>query len=712
MESAELEFGQFILDTRRRELRLDDKPVPLDLRAFEVLAFLILHRDRAVSRDEILANVWPNLTVSPGNVSVQIHAVRKALEQAGGDPQLIKTLPRQCYQFIGDLREPQTAAREGQDTSLVPPRRRLRLLAASIGLVGVLAGLLVLGTRHWPARPSGAPRLSIVVLPFQNRSPDRDQDYLADAVTDDLTTELARIPGSTVIARETAEIYGGRATPANEIGRALNVRYLLQGHVAPGDNILHVDAELTDTTRNIQIWGTRFDIMRERTGDTLNEIVNRLATDLDLELVQVETSRLLRDRPDNLDAMDLFFRARSIMDRVPALSDYQQAQSLLEKAIAQQPDFADALAELGWVLVCKLTEVDDPAESVDQAEAKSVIARALAVSPNNTRALSAQSRLSSIEGDYAAAAASARAALALDPNSTDAYVVLVYAEFYQGHLDEAAAALQATLRLNPEGPSSKTRLLRLGMVRLYQGHATDAIGLLQKASAGDVDPEPGKGQWGPADKARFELIAAYQLAGDTDHARKLYADYAQRWLHRTVWRVGALVPQTLIALPGFSRFLAALTQAGMPMFADEYVDDHVDPNASPLTGDMFAPTPTSIPNAATIDTKSLLAMVKDSRPKLIIDVGTGTSVIDGAAWVDTAGKPGGDDAFAETCAQRFTIQNAGRPIVVMGDGTYGVGAYNAALHLVDAGYKNIYWYRGGEEAWAKAGLKGVYRRRD
>jgi rhodanese-related sulfurtransferase len=80
--------------------------------------------------------------------------------------------------------------------------------------------------------------------------------------------------------------------------------------------------------------------------------------------------------------------------------------------------------------------------------------------------------------------------------------------------------------------------------------------------------------------------------------------------------------------------------------------------------------------------------------------------------VDTAGKPGGDDAFAETCAQRFTIQNAGRPIVVMGDGTYGVGAYNAALHLVDAGYKNIYWYRGGEEAWAKAGLKGVYRRRD
>ncbi len=721
-----LRSNRFRIDSTRRVLWSDGKPVVLQSRAFDILDFLIKNRDRYVTRDEIEAHVWRGLTVAGNNLTVQMSALRRALVDCGGGEMII-TRPGIGYRFVGTITvnnpeddQPEVGTHEAAPSQIAAlkvgcstsPQSWFPRRGFWIAVIAAAALLLTAGVRKGFQSNSFPPRLSVVVLPFHNLSGDKAEDYLADAVTDDLTTDLTRIPGSTVIARETADIFRGHAERADEIGRALNVSYLLEGSVEPDDTTVHINAQLIDTSKNAQIWANSFDVPRGKMSNVRDMIAGRLAAELDLELVQVESLHTIHDRPDDIDAIDLFFRARSILDREATLEQYQAAQNLLEKAISKQPDFGDALAELGWLLVSKMTEVDDPNNEVDHAEAKSVISRALAVSPGNTRALSAQGRLYSIDGSYMDAIGSAKAALALQPNCPDAELVLAYAEYYQGHFNEAADPLQSTLRINPEGPSSKLRYLRLGLIRLLQGHGDEAIDLLQRASAGDVNPEPGAGVWGRAEKSRLLLIAAYQLKGDFSTAQRLYANYSRIWLHRTVWRIGALSPRSLSSLPSFTRFLNALHDSGMPMFADENADDHVEPSMTPLTGDTFVSTPMNVPNAQTVNTAWVSTLIHDPRPKLILDVGTGTAAIDGANWEDTAAKADGADSFLERTVKPFVQKFPNRPVVIMGDGAYGIASYNAALDLTLKGYANIEWYRGGEEAWAQHGLPSIYRRLD
>ena len=712
---ARVKFGRFEIDSVRRVLLFDGQVVPLQNRAFDVLDFLASHHDRFVSRDEIEASVWRGLAISANNLTVQMSSLRRTLVDYGAG-EVILTRLGVGYRFIGSTvddgqvpDDPVAGASDmGGRTARRPPAWRAILLAAFCVLV-----LAAAGAAGWQLfAPAAPPRLSLVVLPFRFLGGGASEAWLADAVTDDLTTELARVPDSTVIARETAEVYRAHAMRADEIGRELNVRYLIEGSVAQEANTLHINVQLIDTVTNDQIWASDFDVPRDQMSGARDLIVGRIATALNFELVQAESSHTARDRPNDTDAVDLYFRARSVLDREATLAEYQSAQALLAQAVAQQPGFGDALAELGWLLAAKMTEVDDPLIEADHAEAKSVIARALQASPNNPLALAAQGRLYSIDGRYTEAVACAKKALALEPNSADAQLVLAYAEYYEGHLDAAVAPLQATLRLNPEGPSSKLRYMRLGFIRLLQGQEAEAIELLQKASAGDTDPEPGAGAFGREEKTRLLLIAANELNGDETTARGLYAAYNKAWLNRTVWRIGALSPKSVTALPYFSRFLDALRKAGMPQYTDEHVDAHVDPSFVPLQGDIFAATPLNVPGARTIDTAGMQALVRGITPKLIIDVGTGSAAIDGAVWQDTVDKPAGDNHFLDDASRPFATVHPLAPIVVMGDGAYDVTSYNAALHLAAAGHRNVLWYRGGEEAWARLGLPSTYRRSD
>jgi TolB-like protein/DNA-binding winged helix-turn-helix (wHTH) protein len=699
------------------------KPVKIGATQLELLAYLVSrHADaEAPTRDEIVAHVWRDVTVGENSLPVALSALRKVVRDHGGDETLIQTLPGRRYRYIGEVAElPQGAPAGGicADARMAAAesapahgmaRRRLTFpFVAGFGAVMLIAALL--GGLAWLRSGPAEPQLSLVVLPFRNLSADTTQGFLADAVTDDLTTELARIPGSLVIARETANTFVGRDVAA--IHRALHVRYLIEGGVEPRDAALRINARLVDAATGAEIWAQPFDVPRDRVTDARDLLVDRVMAALDFQLVRAASSRSLRDRPDNPGALDLFFQARSIMDQGDTLADYEAAQAKLEAAIARQPDFGDALAELGWLLVCKLTDTDDRDEDADEARATRVIESALRLSRLNARALSAHGRLLSIEGDYAGAIGEANAALALAPNSADAHLVLANAEFYQGHLDAAAPPLEASLRIDPEGPASRQLYFRLGNVKLLLGKFTEAISLLRLASSADVDPPAGGGIWGRLEKTRVDLIAAYQLSGNHPLAASLYADYATKWLHRTVWRVGAFAPRTLSALRGYQNFLQALQDAGMMPFADENVDDHVPESERPIEGGEFTATPRAIPHASVIDTAALAALSGGAAQLLIIDLGSGTSVIEGAAWADTVDRAAGNDTYVDLLARAFSARFPHAPIVIMADGTYGVTSYNAALHLGEWAHNPVYWYRGGEEAWVKAGHRGVYRRRD
>jgi TolB-like protein len=165
---------------------------------------------------------------------------------------------------------------------------------------------------RWFGRPATPPRLSLVVLPFENLSGDPGESYVAEAVADDLTTDLSRIPGMFVIGSQSAHIYQGKAVDLRKIGEELGVRYVVQGSVRKVGNVLRVNAQLVATDSLAHLWAERFDQPLKDLSAGQEEIAGRIAETLNVALTDIESARSKRERPTNPDAFDLIIRARAL----------------------------------------------------------------------------------------------------------------------------------------------------------------------------------------------------------------------------------------------------------------------------------------------------------------------------------------------------------------------------------------------------------------
>ena len=195
--------------------------------------------------------------------------------------------------------------------------------------------------------PSSAPRLSIVVLPFANIGGDPEQEYFVDGVTESLTTDLSRISGAFVIARNTAFTFKGKAVDVKKLGRELNVRYVLEGSVQRGGNRLRVNVQLIDAETGNHLWAERFDKPVADLFDMQDEIVSRLANTLNAELIEAEARRA--ERSPHPDAMDLCFQGRACANKGVTPEYHAQARSFFERALALDPENIEALVGMAQV---------------------------------------------------------------------------------------------------------------------------------------------------------------------------------------------------------------------------------------------------------------------------------------------------------------------------------------------------------------------------
>ncbi len=711
-------FGPYRLDTVARTVSMNGAPVAISSRAFDILQMLIENRDRVVAKDEIMDRVWPGTFVEDNNLAVQISALRRILAGEEGGAQWIVTVSGRGYRFAGQIAEPAPAAVVPPEALPVSAKGRPRWIVPA-GIIVILVAVLVAGffsrplfmaPKPGPATVGAAPRLSIAVLPFRNLSNDPEEDYLADAVTDDLTTDLSHIPGSVVIARSSADVYKTRNVGAEQIGSELGVRYLLEGSLRNSADRIFTNAQLIDTETGAHLWAERFDSPRSQLADTQMAIVRRIASALNFNLIQIEGSRSVHDRPNNPDALDLFMRARSVMDRANTLKGFVQAQAQLEKAIALQPDFVDAIGELAWCLLKKARDFDDPTDAEDVANARSLIARGIELAPQNARVLVAKGFLQRLEDQCREAAATFQTALTFDPNDIDARSGLALCASNLGHPEEAERLILDILKVDPQNPNNRVRYNQLGLVDLMLGKYAEAIDWLSKSKAADPDPA------GPSDNlSRMEwneigLIAADGASGKVQEAKARYAAYAGRWSHRSVWRLTTYFTKTEGALPAFRTAFDGLKAAGMPAFADETIDEHVAVPAGPKSAGDFDTTATTVPGAETIVTAALSDALRKAPPPIVIDAGCGAAVIPGASWINAAFPSAEGQADLEKEILHLSNGDRSRRIIVMGSSVFDWNGYNAALAVLSLGYRNVFWYRGGEEAWVAAGLKADDRR--
>ena len=694
-----LAFEHFRLDVRRRDLWAGETLVELQPRQFDMLVCLIEHRHQTLSRAALQEKLWPGLAIGDKVVPVHISLLRKSLDQHGGKALVVSGTGG--YRFVGDVSDTDAVASvadpvmEATDSVAEPPAidpspprtQRQRIVAGLVVLTAI--GLGIAGGWLWRARGQGAPALSIAVLPFRNLT-EGGSRYMADAVTEDLNTDLAHIPGSFVTSLGSTEEFREHHTPVSTIGRVLNVRYLVDGSLRAADGVYLIDTALIEAASGQEVWTRRFQTPQAGLAATQAQIVRLIASALDVELPAIVSASSLHDRPDNPRAEDLFFQAYSRVQSDDTLAGYAQAQRLLEHALRLQPDFGDALAELGLTMILRLQSAEDPTADADLSEARDVIAHALRTT-HGAIALAANARLLEYEQNCAQAVPSAQAARALEPNNIDALAVLARCASDLGQLDQAAGYLRTVLQLNPDAIRGKPRLALLSQVYLLQGRYTDAIETGNQALAGDSAPQAGAEAMGRAEYVRLMIMAATALGGDVDGARAQYAAYRAIWPHRSAWRVAAMSQRRVAALPGFARFISGLTQAGMPMYADR---TGVDAAGSETVDGDFAPTPEVIDGATTVDTRAVAALIARGG-STVLDLGRGTAAPAGAIKVVQQGNGLGSlDAPPDKHV----------PIVVMGDGMFGSAPVHAVRTMVRGGYTRVMWYRGGEEAWAEAGL--------
>ena len=399
----------------------------------------------------------------PGQICLSEDAYRQVksrleLQVADLGPQSLKNIAEPVRAYL---------LRHGAPTTQKPPQpaAKTRGVWASWPALAAALALLAAGASAWRAgyaprflaasvddKLANAPHLSIVVLPFENLSGDKEQDYFADAITEDLTTDLSHLQDSFVIARGTAFTYKGKPVDAKQIGKDLGVRYVLEGSARRAGETITINAQLISTETGAHVWADRFEGERSKLGELQVEAVSRLANSLGVELVRAEALRAMRERPSNPDAVDLAMQAQAKYDLPDSKASLNDAVTLSERALALDPQNVRALTVLANALVNRVIDrwSDDPAGEIARAE-KTVDA-ALALQPENPWAHFAKGQIYYTKHQWGPTITEFETVIALDPNNPHAQAFAAELKMYLGRAEDGFAGVETALRLSPRDP--------------------------------------------------------------------------------------------------------------------------------------------------------------------------------------------------------------------------------------------------------------------
>jgi TolB-like protein len=467
-------FGDYRLDTERRELHHGATPVALEPQVFDVLVHLVENRNRVVAKDDLIASVWGGRIVSDSTLVSRINAARRAIGDNGDEQRLIRTVPRRGVRFVGDVRMFPLPDAPGTET-----RPRAGWLASE--------------------------RPTIAVLPFVNASGEPEQKYFSDGISEDIITALARLRWFHVISRNSS--FACESMPIRRIGEELGVGYLVEGSVRKSGDRVRITAQLNDVATGNQLWAERYDRGLSDVFAVQDEIAEAIVAAIEPQLYAAENFRAQRKAPESLDAWDLVMRALSHFWRVTR-EDNAIAQALLEQAIAVDPGYAQPHAVLavshtfgahmGW---------EDAAAAVAVAQRAGVAA--VRADSDDAWAHLALATAHSYSRRLDDALAEFETALRLKPSFplAQGYYGLVLA--WVGRWQEGAEAARRALRLSPRDPFSAIYAGVAAYAEFVGGNYAESMRLAREATRGRMDFVGGY----------RVLVAAAAMAGEIELAR-------------------------------------------------------------------------------------------------------------------------------------------------------------------------------------------------
>ena len=428
------------------------------------------------------------------------------------------------------------------------PRRRsiLALLGAGIIALMVIAGSAwyFLGANRPTTVTSNAPaaHLSIAVLPFRNLSGDPSQDYFADGITENLTTDLSRIRNSFVIARNTAFTFKGKNIDTKEISKELGVRYVLEGSVQRDQDHVRVNAQLIDGATGAHLWADRFEESITDLFKLQDQVVARLANTLGYELVKAEAQRSTHST--NPDAIDLTMRGWAAMWQPLTKESVASARDYFERAIRIDPQNAEAMVGLAWArLRANFYGWSTVAENKPTAQLE-LLAKAIEINPGYTFAYYVKSIVLWLSKEYAEALAAAETEVALDPNSAYGYAAIGRAEAQLGRCEQSIGHIKQAFAFSPRDPNSGIWYVYLAFAEFCRGRLDAAIEQLKRAIVS------GFPTYSP-----YALLAGAEAVRGNDAEAKLALAEARRLFPQLTikWILTEMVPPPSIVIDGLRK---------------------------------------------------------------------------------------------------------------------------------------------------------------
>ena len=546
--------------------------VHLEPKVMEVLVYLAERQGEVVTRDEIEKDVWRGAVVSYDAITGTVIKLRKAFQDNARKPAIIATIPKRGYQLIAPVRYTKNSDETGQTenskdsgldrgdtagTSRLAKKTRIRiprsllLTATAIAFTTIFVLWFKSTTSFDPSEilALDRPPNSIVVLPFENLSNDPKQDYLADGMTEDITTDLSNLSHLLVIASNASSSYKGLETKPQDIGEELNVDYVLQGSIRQYGDLLRVNVQLSDTATGFNKWGESYEREVTEVFAIRRELTSAIIAHFKLPVTHQEKQRLAHNPTNSLIAYD-YFQEGQRLSRMQTKESSEETKKAYRMAIESDPNYGRAYGALAYTLAFTYRRgwTDTPLEILEQAL---VLARkGVALDDSAPQTHWALSYVYLMRQDYKNAEKSALKAIEVAPSYADGYGLLALIYNSTGESQKSIEHVKKGMRLNPY--YTWDYLYNLGRAYADSGRYEEAIEVLEKARDRNENVIP----------VRLHLVTAYIRAGRQEDAEWEVEQIKMLNPSETVTHTQQSYP--ILDAKIKERFLNDLRKAGLP----------------------------------------------------------------------------------------------------------------------------------------------------